>query len=83
MNCLKNSLASATLLSLALLALSGCATTQSAEPPLIVQCPKPGPLPAALSRIGLQPSTASLQRASQWSLSSEALLNEEMPKSKP
>lgn len=83
MNCLKNFPASATLLSLALLALSGCASTQSAEVPLIVQCPKLGPLPAAISRIGLQPSTASLQRASQWSLSSEALLSDETPKSKP
>lgn len=59
------------------------AQTESAEVPLIVQCPKPEPLPAALSRIGLQPSTASLQRASAWSLTSEALLSEEMPKSKP
>ncbi len=83
MNCWKNFPASATLLSLALLALSGCASMSPAEPPLTVPCPKPGPLPAALSRIGLQPSTASLQRASAWSLSSEALLSEEMPKSKP
>lgn len=83
MNCLKNFPASATLLSLALLVLSGCASTPPVEVPLIVQCPKPGPLPAAISRIGLQPSTGVLQKASAWSLNSEALLSEEMPKSKP
>lgn len=66
-----------------LLTLTGCASTPSAEPPLIVQCPNPGALTAALSRIGLQPSTEVLQKASAWSLNSKELLNAAMPKSQP
>ncbi len=80
MNCLKNFPASATLLSLALLALSGCASTKSAEVPLIVQCPSPGPLPAAILRIDTKPSTGILLKASNWSINSERLLLQETQK---
>lgn len=65
------------------LLLIACVSTPSAEPPLIVQCPKPTPLPAAISRIGLQPSTEVLRKASAWSLNSTELLNAAMPKSEP
>lgn len=65
------------------LLLIGCASTPPAAPPLIVQCPTPTPLPAAISRITPQPSTASLQRASQWSESSRALLDSVTQKSQP
>jgi len=65
---------------LSLSALTGCSSAPTAEPPLIARKPKPTPLPAAISRIKPQPSTASLQKASEWSQNSEALLNSETPK---
>ena len=63
-----------------LLALSGCASTPSAVPPPTVLCPRPAPLPQAVLRIDLQPSTSSLSRASAWLERSEAILNDETPK---
>ena len=68
------------LLVLILLLLSACAQTPSAEPPLIARKPKPTPLPAAILRIDLNPSTASLSRGLQWSENSERILSEGMPK---
>ena len=65
---------------LTLLALSGCASTGPAEPQPTARCPKPAPLPAAVSRIDLQPSTPSLSKALQWSETSEQLLRGETPK---
>ena len=64
------------LLALTLLALSGCAQMPTAEPPLIVRKPKPAPLPAAVLRIDLKPSTASLSRGLQWSENSERILSD-------
>jgi len=68
------------LLALILLALTGCASAPSAEPPPTVRKPKPTPLPAAVLQIDLKPSTASLSKGLQWSERSEAILSGEMPK---
>ena len=62
------------LLALTLLALSGCASTQTAEPPLIARKPKPTTLPAAISQIDLKPSTATLSRGQEWLQNTEKLL---------
>jgi len=62
------------------LALSGCASMPSAEPPPITRKPKPTTLPAAVLRIDLKPSTATLSKASKWSENSERLLTSETPK---
>ena len=68
------------LLVLILLALSACASAPSAEPPLIARKPKPTPLPAAIQRINLSPSTASLSKGLEWSQRSEAILDGETPR---
>ena len=47
---------------------------------LTLQEPKPTPLPAAILQIRPQPSTASLQKASEWSQASGATLDDETPK---
>lgn len=65
---------------LTLLALSGCASTPSAVPPPTVLCPRPAPLPQAVLRIDLRPSTDSLSKASAWSADSEAILNGATPR---
>lgn len=65
---------------LILIALSGCAAAPNAEPQPTARWPRPAPLPAAVSRIDLQPSTASLSRALRWSETSEQLLRGETPK---
>ena len=63
---------------LILLALTGCAQTPSAEPPLIARKPQPAPLPAAVLRIDLKPSTATLSRGQAWLQSTDKLLSEEI-----
>lgn len=68
------------LLALMLLALTGCAQTPSAEPPLIARWPKPAPLPAAILQIDTRPSTDTLSKGLQWSERSEAILSGETPK---
>ena len=65
---------------LILLALTGCAQMQSAEPPPIARKPKPTPLPAAVLQIDLKPSTASLSKGLQWSENSERILSGVTPK---
>ena len=62
------------------LALSGCASMPSAEPPLIARKPKPTTLPAAILQIDLKPSTVTLSKASKWSENSERLLQSETAK---
>ena len=68
------------LLALIVLALSGCASAPSAEPPLIGRKPKPTALPAAIQQIDLRPSTASLSKGLEWSQRSEAILDGETPR---
>ena len=65
---------------LILTALTGCAAAPSAEPPHIARWPKPAPLPAAVLRIDLQPSTATLSRGQRWLQNTEQLLGGETPR---
>ena len=75
MNSPRPSLHALTLLALTLLALTGCAQTPSAEPPLIARKPQPAPLPAAVLRIDLKPSTATLSKGQEWLQSTDKLLS--------
>ena len=68
------------LLALTLLALTGCAQTPSAGPPLIARKPQPAPLPAAVLRIDLKPSTATLSKGQAWLQNTGKLLAEGMPR---
>ena len=63
------------LLALMLLALTGCAQTPSAEPPRIARKPQPAPLPAAVLRIDLKPSTATLSKGQAWLQNTDKLLS--------
>ena len=74
------SLCAMPLLALTLPWLIGCAATPSAEPPLIARWPKPGPLPAAIQRIDLQPSTSTLSEGQKWLQDSELILEGETRK---
>lgn len=60
--------------------LTGCASAPSSAPLHTLQCPKPTPLPAAVLQIDLQPSTASLSPALEWSQRSEEILDGVTPK---
>ena len=66
------------LLVLMLLALTACAQTPSAKPPLFARWPKPGPLPAAILQIDTKPSTDTLSKGLQWSERAEKLLSDGM-----
>ena len=68
------------LLVLTLLLLTGCAQTPKDEAPLTVRKPNPVPLPAAVLRIDLKPSTATLSEGRAWLQDSERILGGEMPK---
>ena len=68
------------LLALIVLALSGCASAPSAEPPLIARLPRLAPLPQAILRIDLTPSTISLQKGLEWLQTSEKTLDGATPK---
>lgn len=62
---------------LSLLMLAGCVTAPKSEPPVIARKAKATPLPAAISRIDVKPSTEVLQKAEKWSQTSGALLDGE------
>ena len=64
------------LLALIVLALSGCASAPSAEPPLIARKPQPAQLPAAVLQIDLKPSTATLSRGQVWLQNTDKLLSD-------
>ena len=68
------------LLALTLLLLTGCAQTPSAEPPLIARSPRLAPLPQAVLRIDLKPSTRTLSEGRAWLQDSGPTLNGAMPK---
>ena len=68
------------LLALTLLALSGCSQMPNAEPPLIARKPQPAPLPAAVLRIDLKPSTATLSKGQAWLQNTDKLLPGETSK---
>ena len=67
-------------LALTLLLLTGCAQTPSAEPPLIVRKPTPAALPAAVLRIDLKPSTATLSKGQAWLQNTDKLLSDAIRK---
>ena len=66
------------LLALTLLLLTGCAQPPKDELPLIARSPRLAPLPQAVLRIDLKPSTDILSKGQAWLQSTDKLLSEEI-----
>lgn len=71
----RHSLRVTLMLALIALLLNACASPPSAEPPQLVQCPRPAPLPAAILQIDSQPSTRTLSAGQAWLQDSELILD--------